>query len=449
MSSCKFIDSKPLAHTVYWEKACNIDETLRLFDWPDRSPDSEKVSFRLQCDKHIVERYRPTEYELCVSDQRVLPTYIKHSLPSYLVDLDSVSEVIDEFKGYIKGDSTPGVPYAITANRNDKLFEILGSRFNDLVIERMSRRLYYSLDDIRKMSRRELVENNLMDPVRVFVKSEPHKVKKLQEGRVRLIMSVSILDKFIEMLLCRHLYKLEIRNWFAIPSKPGIGFTDEDVELVYDDVMSSLPMSATDISGWDWSVDYWQILDEAEGVIKLCTNSREWWEHLLRATAIIECKSIYQFSDGTLVVPTFDGLVNSGKFKTSRGNSFMRKRLSDLVGARKCIAAGDDTVESTVKLAVEKYRRFGFEIKEYVDVIDEFEFCSRVYKHGQSWPVNYQKIVMNLLHNIPKTPLEFRMYMTGFIDDLEHHPKFEDILNLVEQVGYFELAGAQDIVGDN
>lgn len=440
--------SKPLSHSEYWKRALEIKPSLSLFDWPSRSVEAEKVSFKLQCEKHVVDRARPTTLELEQSDERVLPKYLRHVLPSYLENLDTVEAIIDDMKNFIKADSTPGVPYAITANRNDKLFEILGSRFNELVMSRIKARLSFSLDDISGMSHKQLLENNLMDPVRVFVKHEPHKLKKLREGRVRLIMSVSIVDKFIEMILCRHLYKKEIRSWATIPSKPGIGFTPDDVEIVYLDVMSNLPMSATDISGWDWSVDAWQIVDEAEGVIRLCDNPRNWWAHVLRATAIIETRSIYHFSDGEMVVLKYDGVVNSGKFKTSRGNSYMRVRLSDIIGSPKCLAAGDDTVEGTIIAAKAKYAKYGFEIKEYESVHDSFEFCSRVYTSEGSYPVNYEKILMNLLHNIPSNPLEFRMFMTGFIDDLGNHPKFQEIITLVEQVGYFELAGAQELVDE-
>lgn len=449
-SSCRFLESKAQRESLFWTRACELDGTLREFAWPDRTSEAEKKSFRLQADKHVIERHRPTFEDIVESNTRVLPKYLRHQLPTFWkkFSYESIKEGVQEYQYYVKGDSSPGVPYSFTAGRNDKLINILGERFCDLVWSRMAARLKYTLEEVSLMTRQELLDKNLMDPVRVFVKGEPHKVKKIQEGRVRLIMSVSIVDKMVEMLCIRHLTKLEIRNWKTLPSKPGIGFTKEDVRSVYDDVMSSLPMSATDISGWDWSVDDWQIFDEAEGVITLCDNPTEEWKHIVRVTAIVECNSIYCFSDGTLVVPIFSGIVNSGKFKTSRGNSFMRVRLADLVGSEKCIANGDDSVETTIEEAKGKYAKYGFEIREYEPVVDSFEFCSRVYKDGVSYPVKYQKIVMNLLHNIPSTALEFRMFITGFIDDLEYHPQFTEIMANIERVGYFELVGAQEVLDE-
>jgi hypothetical protein len=183
------------------------------------------------------------------------------------------------------------------------------------------------------------------------------------------------------------------------------------------------------------------ILDEAEGVIKLCRNSNPLWELLLRNTAILESASVYQFSDGTLVAPTYEGIVNSGKQKTSRGNSFMRVRVADLVGSRKTIAAGDDCVESYVDNAHIKYAELGLVCKQYDIVDDSFEFCSRFYGPQGSFPLNSEKMVMNLLHTKPKTSLEFGMYMLGFEDQLRSHPDFIKIRELVTLSGYDEVEG--------
>jgi hypothetical protein len=449
-SSCKFMSPAPYVHSSFWKHALKLDSNLCSFDWPKRDFQAEKTSFELQCDRHTVGVIPSTE-DLLRSREILLPQYINHQLPKFWHESDIINALrgaIKEYKPFLKNDSTPGVPYAFTASRNDKLLEALGDRFDECIIARIVNRLGVTLESLKTMSRADLIKMNLVDPVRVFVKGEPHKVKKILEGRVRLIMSVSVVDKMIEMLLMRHLSKLEIQNWDRIPSKPGIGFSERDVNSVYFDVMSNKPMSSTDVEAWDWSCQEWQLVEEAECAILLCDNPTKVWEHLMRVTALIESRSVYQFSDGTLVAPSFTGLVNSGKFKTSRGNSFMRAQLATLIGCDRCSSAGDDTIERTVTDAIAKYAFYGFKIKVYDSVEDSFEFCSRLYTPNGSWPVNYEKILMNLLHNIPKTALEFRMYMTGFVDDLEHHPEFLRIMNLIETVGYLELAGTQDIVDD-
>nr|UQB76111.1 RNA-dependent RNA polymerase [Flumine sobemo-like virus 31] len=378
------------------------------------------------------------------SNKRVLPQYIPHLLPNFLskYNRDEWSRSIDEMKNFVKPDASPGSPCALISNRNDDYMRRMGERFNDIVLDRIEKILSFSLEEIILMGRKERMDHGMMDPVRVFVKNEPHKLEKIKQGRVRLIMSVSLVDKMIEMLISRHLCKLEIQNWQHLPSKPGIGFTRADNEQVFNDIMDcGLDMSYADISGWDMNVKQWMIRDEAEAAIMLCVNSSEQWEHLMRCKAIIESESIYQFSDGILVAPRFKGIVNSGKLRTSRGNSFMRVRIADLVGSRKTIAAGDDTVENTVENAKEKYLRYGVVLKDYVPVEDSFEFCSHYYAPGRTYAVNHEKLVMNLLHQEPKTNLELRMTMIGFEDEMDSHPQYDDILRMIESVGYFEVEG--------
>lgn len=391
----------------------------------------------------------PTAEELKESDKRLLPLYLKHNLPQYLISYDrkAWSKAIDELKDFVKAEASPGSPHAQVSNRNDSFLTIMGERFNDIVLDRIESILRVPLETLSEMTRKERLDCNLVDPVRIFVKNEPHKMEKIREGRVRLIMSVSLTDKMIEMLLSRHVCKLEIQNWKTIPSKPGIGFSKEDNDSVYADVLNSgLDMSYADVSGWDWGVKQWQILDEAESLIKLSNHESEDWKHLLRAKAVLESESIYQFSDGVLVAPIYKGIVNSGKLRTSRGNSWMRVRLADLIGSRKTIAAGDDSVENTVEDAPSKYMEYGVRCKDYVTVDKIFEFCSRIYGNGYSYPVNKVKMVMNLLSHEPKSFFEYKMLMIGFEDEMSGHPQYQQVLRELQAVGWHEVEGPQIIL---
>jgi len=377
-----------------------------------------------------------------------LPQYLKHQLPEYLVkyDRETWSRTIDWMKPFLKAEASPGVPCAKIASRNDLLLSAMGERFNDIVLDRVENILSLSLDQIRCMERRVRIDSNLVDPVRVFVKNEPHKVEKLIEGRVRLIMSVSLTDKMIEMLLSRFICKNEITNWCNIPSKPGIGFTADNNTQVYNDVMSwPGQMAYADVSGWDWGVKAWQIEDEAETLIRMIENPSGCFTHLILAKALLESESVYQFSDGLLVQPTFKGIVNSGKYRTSRGNSFMRVRVADLIGSRKVLAAGDDSVEAFVENAKEAYASLGIRLKEYEKVDGSFEFCSHLYKKDEDGPMAYslnaEKMMMNLLHTEPQNFLEYKMFMIGFQAELETHPDYEHLLFLLESVGFSEVEG--------
>jgi hypothetical protein len=119
----------------------------------------------------------------------------------------------------------------------------------------------------------------------------------------------------------------------------------------------------------------------------------------------------------------------------------MRVRVADLIGSRKTIAAGDDSVESYVEGAVAKYLEFGLVMKEYKSVKNTFEFCSRVYGDGFSYPINSFKMLMNLLHSEPRNFFEYKMFMLGFCDEMHGHPEYDYLLDMIEQVGYNQAEG--------
>lgn len=427
-----------------WQRCKILNPALGKYGWPSRTPEAEKISFKLQSDRHVTDREVPSRDELEKCDD-ILDKYVKHTLSDDLRN-GNIEKLVREMMLYVKKDSSPGTPYSMSCKSNGELFAQYGDVLVSIVVDRMHKREQTSLENMKTKTKMQLVAEGYCDPVRVFVKSEPHKIAKLKEGRVRLIHSVSIVDKLIEMVLIRHLTKLEIANWLNIPSKPGIGFTPQDNKNLFDRIMGfGTNMCASDVEGWDWNVDQWQLEDDAEMVIKLCTNPTEWWKHQIRSCAILEGRSVYQFSDGDLVVNDYLGMVNSGKYKTSSGNSRMRVKLARLVGARFCEAAGDDAVEQEVDDAVSKYARYGFKIKAYDRVNDSFEFCSRIYRADKSYPLNLEKIVMNLVHNIPQSPMEFAMYLTGFENDLGEHPQYTETLAMLNEVGYLGLVGAQVI----
>lgn len=372
--------------------------------------------------------------------------YIRFKLPEWLENYNREvwSVKIDEIKTTIKLDSSPGVPLSMIGNTNGDVLNELGDYFNEIVLNRIEALLSTDLADLYKMSAKERVDRNLVDPVRCFVKSEPHKISKIMEGRVRLIASVSLIDKVIEMLLHNTLHKLEIKNWRNIPSKPGIGFSAEMNTDTYNYVMEKhklTPMAYADVSGWDWSVKKYMIQDCAVGETLLCENPSQVWKHLVMAEACKESETIYQFSDGVMVQNDYTGVVNSGKYKTSRGNSWMRVYLAHLIGAEHVAAAGDDSVESFVAGARSKYDALGFNIKDYQQVETGFEFCSRWYEKTHSFPLNLAKTYMNLLHANPETDEQFHMALLQFTDYASTHPEYPAYMQLLEEIHFMELMG--------
>jgi len=133
------------------------------------------------------------------------------------------------------------------------------------------------------MTPQQLVKMGWCDPVRLFVKQEPHKLIKVITKRFRLISSVSIVDQLVERVLFGVQNRKEIDSWQLIPSKPGIGLTDEMARSVYNNVkMASnrFKMYEADVSGWDWSVQLWELLADAEIRVRLSVGAHPFVKEL-------------------------------------------------------------------------------------------------------------------------------------------------------------------------
>jgi len=316
----------------------------------------------------------------------------------------------------------------------------MGQDFNDIVLDRVEKMLSFSPSRVSTMSRKEQIDLGLKDPIRVFVKNEPHKHEKVKTGRVRLISSVSLVDKMIEMLLHHTIQKLEIRNWLSIPSKPGIGFDEPTNAALYESIEAQRAhcrMADSDVSGWDFGVKGYMFEDANEAEILLCKNSSGIYKHLMEVEAILHSSPVFQFSDGTLVSPTFKGIMASGRQVTSSGNSRIRSMTAIRVGASVVNAAGDDTVEGFVEDAITKYANLGIRIKEYREVDSNgFNFCSRWYQPTGSYPLGASKAIFNLLHSEFKTEDQYDMAMCQFVEHMQNHPEFPKYMNLLEEIGF-------------
>jgi len=178
----------------------------------------------------------------------------------------------------VKLTASPGIPWSDNGGTNKILFENHSGRVIDAVIERLRLRMDTPVSVCLKMSAREKVEKGLCDPVRTFVKDEPHSAKKRATGRWRLISSVSIVDQLCERMTCSAQNKAEIKRWETIPSAPGISLTDEALGRVWERFkgkMADRDMAAADVTGFDWSVRDWEMFSDARRRIYLMDADSE------------------------------------------------------------------------------------------------------------------------------------------------------------------------------
>jgi hypothetical protein len=245
------------------------------------------------------------------------------------------------------------------------------------------------------MTAEQLVQSGYCDPIRVFVKNEPHSEAKLSEGRYRLIMSVSLVDQLVERILCSEQNSLEIAQFEHLPVKPGMGFSSDKVHAIGDYLEEFEAKVSSDVSGWDWSVSGAELMFDAKRRIRAAGVPMDHpYASCLVNRAICLSRSVISFSDGFMVAQRFDGLQKSGSYNTSSGNSWIRVAAAVYCGASRVAAMGDDCVDSGFDALM--MRDIGHSVKS-AEVVSSAspswrELCSM-------WPGELQKEVRELLES--------------------------------------------------
>jgi len=243
------------------------------------------------------------------------------------------------------------------------------------------------------------------DPIKVFVKPEPHSVKKLAEGRYRIISAVSLVDTMVDRILF---------GWMARKALSTVGMTPcmlgwsplrgawRDLKRFY----AGSPVICTDKSGFDWSVQGYMVDLWLRFVKDLAKCHEQWWSDMvdLRFRLLFE-DAVFQFPDGSQAKQQTKGIMKSGCFLTLILNSVAQSlahyiamyRMGYHTTLRQPHAMGDDTVQKPPP-ELEKYLEIltslGFQIKGG-KVQDWIEFCGFSY-YSTCTPSYWDKHLFNL-----------------------------------------------------
>lgn len=415
-----------------WKKFLELVPECQGYGWPTKTGQAELKSFILQAAKHVETDEPNWRYYFPLLGQH----YIRYRLPSHLQspDKESASRRIRELYLHLNMDASPGVPYSQLASTNGQLLAQYGEQLLDIIVDRLTTMMQYSLSEIELMTTKERYAKGLCDPIRIFVKDEPHDISKLNEGRVRLIMSVSIVDKIIQMYLRKFIHDIEIMNWTTVPSKPGISFDPKGTDRIYEQGQK-LDISS-DLSGYDWSYNNWMKKADVEFKIYMCDNPSPQWVHLMHASRVCLSDNYYQTSDGKLLKLSFKGIMNSGEYITGNCNSFTRILAAAIVGGFPAIAMGDDCLETYTDNAKEKYAAIGLKLKVYEPITEVFDFCSRMYTPDKTWLIRLGKVMMNAFHTDTSQFMLYRQIMSALQQDLSDHPLWDKCLDAMREVGF-------------
>lgn len=98
-------------------------------------------------------------------------------------------------------------------------------------------------------------EADLMcDPIKVFIKDEPHKLTKIQQRRMRVIWCLSLVDQVVDRMLFIPWLDAELQNVDKVTSKAGWS----PLPCGFRDLIRRFPEAiAVDKTAWDWTMPDW------------------------------------------------------------------------------------------------------------------------------------------------------------------------------------------------
>lgn len=295
--------------------------------------------------------------------------------------------------------SSPGFPYCARNPTNRILFKVSETNVWD------SERVNFIWGIVQGKLRGEGA-----DPIRLFVKPEPHKNSKLEGGRFRLISSVSVADQIVDHMLFDEMNKILLQTWPEHPSKPGWSHLQGGWRMIPKE-----EGMATDKSGWDWTCRLWLLELALQTRAALCRTRGPKFDLWLEL-AVMRYKQLFVepelvTSGGTILRQLRPGVMKSGCVNTISDNSMMQV----LLHLRVCLeigidigwlfAMGDDVLQQQVQ-----------DSRAYLDRLAMFcrvksahvanEFAGFRFHGRRVEPLYKGKHAFNLLHMDPKHEAE-------------------------------------------
>nr|UGO57384.1 MAG: hypothetical protein 1 [Riboviria sp.] len=306
--------------------------------------------------------------------------------------------------------STPGIcPLSV---HGTTIGEILGYDPSDMM-------RYTNADMIEcfkalVMERIEILKRGdlVFDPIKVFIKREPHKISKILDNRQRIISAVSMVDTMIDRILFRNFasWMKDEKDWPCYYGyTPLIGGYRTIKELFRGKTVLS-----TDKSSWDWTAQEWTIMACFHIMANKACFADDASEKIWRRVALSRFTALYRyatfrFADGQMIAQNKWGIQKSGCYLTLLLNSMSQWVLAlqadpKLSKMTAYVAVGDDELREApedVEAYLAALEKSGCIVKDHhISGPDEpFEFCGFVYpRNGLPTPAYGPKHQFSLAH---------------------------------------------------
>lgn len=305
----------------------------------------------------------------------------KWRIPDNSFTRENISEVLED----LDWNASPGYPYVLNSSTNRSFFRVT----------REGKTCAYS-HNLAWQLVEERLKTRGVDPIRLFIKPEPHKMEKIQTGRFRLISSISVVDQIIDHMLFDNFNAMLIKNYNHTPIKVGWAPVIGGWRTVQKCLWS------TDKSSWDWTVTPWLLDILLDFIKESCENMTGEFSDLIDYRfKHLFVNPIYTTSNGLHLQQLYPGVVKSGSVLTITGNSVMQLALhyraasEEKLELRDIMIMGDDVCESPQP---DNYYERLSKYCKLKDISYEVEFAGFRYEENFVSPCYIGKHAWNLLH---------------------------------------------------
>lgn len=222
---------------------------------------------------------------------------------------------------------------------------------------------------------RDPVPEHIVDDCKPFIKDEPHSLAKIESNRQRVIMSFSLEDKLVDLLLFGPWIQDEVERPLETIQKAGWSVTPSGYHFLLADMPNEAKCLATDKSAWDWTCPGWVVdyyLECKFGHYDLPESVRNAMK--ARFAYLYGTGFVFRLPSGERWRQTFYGMMKSGSVLTLSLNSLGQAGMTWLANFRLSLpiqrlwSMGDDVLDYVgldfpVKDHIAEIRKLGALVK--------------------------------------------------------------------------------------